>query len=159
MPFLRFQLNNGGGIADNTSFAGALQLPELPGVVMELTGIALIRTLGNLLADGDAMLVGISHRTDILTANLIDDFDDFFNPSSGESLPDSMWWVSSMSFEDHHEETFPLPIDVAGPQTLIIHNATGAVAAVAGILYYRLKKVSLPAWTLLKTLTSYELKG
>jgi len=156
VPSLPFVVNNGLGLATGNSIAHLIELPEMPNVVHRLTGIDVVRSTGALLTDGDHDLMGLSHRTDILTTNLLDDPDDFFAPEQGERLAKELWWRSKSDFHGFVNDNFHPHIDVAGPQTIILFNGTGATCSWSGNLWYSDFKVSLQAWTLLKTKTSFE---
>jgi len=156
IPSLPFAFNRGNGIANGQSVAFLIPLPEIPLRVLVLEGIDLIRSTGALLTDGDHDLVGLSHRTDIQTANLLDDPDDFFSVTQGERLGRDFWWRGKSDFHGFINEPFHHHLEVAGPQMMVIHNATGATCAWSGNLWYSEVRVTLATWTLLKTRTSYE---
>jgi len=66
-----------GGVGNGNSVAFRIPLPaiELQGVLIVAIGV--LRGGGRLLTDGDTAMVGLSHQTDLLTGDLLDDQDDF----------------------------------------------------------------------------------
>ncbi len=141
-----------GGVATGDSIALRLQLPNIVGQASEILSISVIRSLGRLLTDGDQALVGLSHQNDLLTTGLADDPDDFLDPDRRNDL----WWVHGLSETDHVQDRLDVPEVVAGPQTIIFFNSTGAVCAIRmDVVYRNLSVRNLTEWALLKQLTSY----
>jgi len=142
-----------GGLGDGNSVALILPLPSIEGQVVLIDSISVIRGSGRLLTDGDQALVGISHQTDLLTAGLADDQDDFLDPTRNND----MWWVHGLSETDHVLDRLDHPEEVAGPQTVVFFNGTGAVGSIRMDVSFRLRPgLQLTRWALLKQLTSYE---
>jgi len=141
-----------GGIANGDSAALRIDFPEIERLGIAVDSISVIRGSGRLLTDGDQVLVGLSHRTDLLTTDLLDDQDDFLQENGFD-----MWWVHGLSETDHVQDRLDIPEIVAGPQTMVIHNGSGAVAAVRyDISFHHVRIPNITQWALLKTRTSYE---
>jgi len=141
-----------GGLANGNSIALRLQLPEIELRANMIDSISVIRGGGRLLTDGDQALVGISHQTDIQTADLLDDQDDFLS-----EVDYDMWWVHGISETDHVQDRLDTPEQVAGPQTVIFFNGTGATAAIrVDVSHHSIRVPNITEWTLLKKRTSYE---
>lgn len=142
-----------GGLANGNAIAIPLGLPSIERQVVNIDSISIIRGSGRLLTDGDQAMVGISHQTDILTADLLDDQDDFLT----EAPEYDLWWVHGLSETDHVQDRLEVPEQVAGPQTVLFFNATGGTAAIrVDVSFHLTLLANLTRWTLLKTLTSYE---
>lgn len=144
-----------GGVVNANSIAARIQLPSVEGQVIAIESISAVRTGGQLLTDGDQGLVGISHRTDILTADLDDDEDDILDLAN----PNDIWWIGGLSDTDFLRDRLGgHPQLVAGPQTVIFFNGTGATQALRMDVGFHVLPASLDLtrWALLKSLTSYE---
>jgi len=141
-----------GGVANGNSRVFRLQLPEIELQVVHIDSISVIRSLGRLLTDGDQALVGLSHQTDLQNPDLTDDPDDFLSDFGFD-----MWWVHGLSETDHVQDRLDVPEQVAGPQSVIFHNGTGATAAIrVDISFHVSRMTSILNWALLKKRTSYE---
>jgi len=64
--------------------------------------------------------------------------------------------VHGLSETDHVSEHLDPPEVVAGPQSLVFVNETGATTAVRMIITYHLAPMPMTQWTMLKTRTSFE---
>jgi len=142
-----------GGLANGNSIAIPLFLPSIEGEGSAIDSISVIRGGGRLLTDGDQALVGLSHQNDILTASLLDDEDDFLADTQAWDL----WWVHGLSETDHVQDRLDVPELVAGPQTLIFFNGTGATVGIrCDVAWHPVRRIGSTEWALLKSLTSYE---
>jgi len=142
------------GIANANSGAAAIPIPAIPRQGARILSVSAVRTLGRLLTDGDQVLVALSHQNDVLSADLGDDPDDIIDP---DLTALDLWWVHGLSETDHVHDHLTLPQEVAGPQSIIVHNGSGATTAVRVDLTVEFFPIpSMVKWTLLKRLTSYE---
>lgn len=140
------------GVSDGNSAAAKLAFPEIEGLANSIDSISAFRGGGRLLTDGDKASVGISHQTDLLTADLLNDEDDILTDQGTD-----LWWVHGISETDHVLDRLNIPEVVAGPQTLVFHNGTGGVTGVRmDISFHTIRIPNITDWTLLKTRTSYE---
>jgi len=140
------------GVANGNSVALLVPLPEIERSVVVIDSISVIRSLGRLLTDGDAALVGLSHQTDILTTELLDDPDDFLQDNGYD-----LWWVHGLSETDHVQDRLDHPEVVAGPQGFIAFNGTGATCAFRIDVSFHTEQLrNIQEWTLLKIRSSYE---
>jgi len=140
------------GLANGNSKAFPLALPSLEGQAVEIDRISIVRGSGRLLADGDQILVGLSHQVDLQTTTLLDDQDDFLQDNGYD-----LWWVHGLSETDHVTDDLDTPEQVAGPQTILFFNGSGATAAIRVDVTFHLARLpNLTRWALLKQLTSYE---
>jgi len=143
------------GVANGDSSAVKILLPEIEGLAVAIEAISVLRGGGRLLTDGDQALVAISHRTDIFTAGLFDDEDDILDEEIAEQL--DFWWAHGISETDHVTDRLSTPELVAGPQTMVFHNGTGATTGIRfDITFHEVKIPNLTQWALLKQRTSYE---
>lgn len=141
-----------GGVSNANSITFPLDLPSIEGQAVAIDSISVVRSLGRLLTDGDAALVGLSHQSDVRTVDLLDDSDDFITDTGTD-----LWWVHGLSETDHVLDRLEVPELVAGPQTVIFFNGTGAIAAIrVDVAFHTVAIPNLTRWALLKELTSYE---
>lgn len=140
-----------GGFVNNTTFVLPIPIPSIEGELSAIRSISVLRSNGLLLTDGDQMLVGLSHQANLLATDLTDDPDDLLFDEN------NVWWVHALSDTDHVLDRLDMPEEVAGPQSMIIHNATGATTAVrVDVGWSQVRGIAIPRWTLIKTLTSFE---
>jgi len=141
-----------GGVSNGFSVAVQVPLPSIEGEASAIDLISVLRGSGRLLTDGDLAMIGLSHQSDLLTTDLADDPDDFIT-----DLGFDIWWVDGLSETDHDHDRIDPPELVAGPQTMVFHNGTGALAAARlDISWHVVSVPNLTRWALLKQLTSYE---
>lgn len=139
------------GIANGNSVVTTLRLPEHAGLAHEVQAIQLHRGAGVRVTSGNAMLVGITHRTDMTTGALLDDQDDLLAEADK-----SFWYVRGLTNIDSQFDLIPPGMLLAGDQQVVTFNGIGTTTSMRLMLYYRDVRVSLQQWTLLKRKTSFE---
>jgi len=141
-----------GGLANGNSVAVPMALPSIEGQAVVIHSISVVRGGGRLLTDGDTSIAGLAHQSDVPTAGLSDDEDDFIDRNDDRDY----WWIHGLSETDHATDHLAVPEEVAGPQSFVWFNGTGATTGARMIVSYTLKRISLSLWVALKRRTSYE---
>lgn len=133
--------------------AFSIALPTIEGEASAIDSISVIRGQGRLLTDGDQVLVGLSHQLEIPASDLTGNEDDIIT-----DLGIDLWWVHGLSETDHVQDRLEgHPELVAGPQTVVYVNKSGATTAIrVDITWHPVRGIDLTRWALLKSLTSYE---
>lgn len=138
------------GLVNGNSQNTRLPFPDIPGRVYKIVAVNAVRGGGALLSDGDQWMVGISHQLDPTLANDPDDF------ISELEEGDNIWWAADLIPHASIFDSLPVAVEVAGPQSIIVHNGSGATTGGRITVYYTIGRISIPRWSLLKTLTSFE---
>lgn len=141
-----------GGVANGNSISVPLDLPSIEGQAVVISSISVLRGGGRLVSAADSSMAGLSHQTDVLTATLLDDQDDFVTEDGDRDY----WWVHGLSEKDHATDHLAIPKEVAGPQSFVWFNKTGATNGARIIVTYELKRIATHLWVALKRRTSYE---
>jgi len=140
------------GVNTGISVFRTLPLPSIEGQAVRINRVSVVRSGGLHLTTPNNHLVGLTHQTDILDGNLLDDEDDILTDTGFD-----IWWYAGLSLDDHKTEALVPPKLVAGPQGMIFFNGGGAITAVRLDVDFDLIPLrNLTRWALLKKLTSYE---